>query len=556
MGFETEYQYSELDPSGCQCERDDSVTRFFRCARRLLTHLRGVGPDDLFLRTSHRLYRDCNDTIEMATPEVIDPWSAVRYLKAGHRLLAGVARHLEKREDVGEIVMGRCNVSYGTNATRGRHESYGFKGSTSVLAHQLLPFLASRVIFHGAGGLSNTAGIVFTLSPRSTHIVKDISGNSTGDRGLFHTKEESLSRGRWKRVHVLCGESQCSDFANWITAGTTALVVALVEAGGRPAKGVALEDPTGALHAFARDLSLKTVSAPLEGGGSTTALDLQRHYCEAVGKHLDAPTMPDWAEEIHRSWVELLDTFEQAPEHLTRKLDAPMKLAVFKKHALRRGFHWEEIDRWNHVASPLARTFVDRLEHPTGRGISRLIRSRATSDDLSTIKRFVQAHGLSFDRYVDFLDLKAELEETDTRWSQLGPKGIFNSIEANAPLALDHRVEGVGRVSKAMVTPPSGTRAALRGSYVRKLAARNPERFRVSWTSIVDTEDNRILDLAEDPFMTSVQWREFNGENDPLDVFCMPIEDIALGRRHLRITRLHETRRRLREQAEASRQAE
>ena len=551
MGLETEHGFSVLDPQGNRLDQGEQLERLLRAARGQWSHIRGKSSHDLYLETGARFYVDCGQHPEWATPEVTNPWDAVRYLKAGHRVLETLVQRLERDPGIGEVVMSRCNVSYGpTQTTFGKHESYSFTGDFDAIPGQLIPFLVSRVIF-GAGGFTASPGIEFTLSPRSHHIVKTVSGSSTEARGLFHTKQESLSQGQYQRVHILCGDSLCSDLGNWITTGTTALVIAAVEAGAYPGRDLRLHNPVATLHRFARDPTCRTAKAFLMDGSSMSALDIQRHYCRCVGAHAHAWSMPDWAGEVHARWEELLERLERAPESVTCTLDAPMKLAVFRNHVKRRSFNWDRLTDWNLALGILHQG----MEH-TGSESGPLI-AEATSgqrgplaDRVKAMKSFLRRRHLSWDQLEAFLSLRAELQEIDTRWTQLGPKGIFRHIEASRPSALDHAVPGVDHIEDAAVHPPRDTRAAIRGAQVKELAAKKRGTFGCSWEYILDYERGRMLNMADDPFATTAQWEDTRESDELGRLLDMSIDDHVLHLHFQRLRRLHEARRRRGEEAE------
>ena len=544
MGCETEYTFTVLDPHGTHLDREALVKRLMQAARTRLRHLRGHGAHDLYLQTGARFYVDCGLHPEWATPEVTNPWDAVRYLKAGSHVLTGLIAGLESGRDIGEVVMGRCNVSYGSDSTCGRHESYSYQGDFETLARQLIPFLVSRVIYHGAGGFTQSPGIGFTLSPRCLHIVRDVSGESTTNRAIFHTKQESLNNGGYGRVHVLCGDSLCSDLGNWVTIGATALVIAAIESGLAPGTDVQLRSPVEALHHFAGDPTCRTEQAALSNGQTMTALDIQRHYCRCVGAHLQASSMPDWAGEVHAGWHELLGKLEQAPESVTSALDAPMKLAVFKNHARRRSFDWGQIADWNLAVNALhqVRARVDRASEPlTAAAV--LDPKSPLAGQVGAMKWFMQRRGLSWDRLDAFLDLRAELQEIDTRWTQLGAKGIFSRIEATCP-TLDHRVPGLDRIEDATRYPPGDTRAAARGAAVTEFSNKAQGAFGCSWEYVWDHEQRRILNMADDPFTATAQWKSATEDQELSRLFDLPIEDELVRYHFERQRHLRDIRRR------------
>src|SRR5207249_4593714 len=124
------------------------------------------------------------------------------------------------------------------------HESYLHRGDPCVCPKQIVPHLASRLIYSGAGGFDpRSLGLDFSLSPRVSHLFNVKSSESTKDRGIFHTKDEPLSEKGFHRLHVICGESLSSRLASFLKVGTTALVVAMIEAGLQPGDDVELRSP-------------------------------------------------------------------------------------------------------------------------------------------------------------------------------------------------------------------------------------------------------------------------------------------------------------------------
>jgi len=134
-------------------------------------------------------------------------------------------------------------------------------------------------VYPGAGGFNSLSltALDFTLSPRVWHLEHGISNESTHKRGIFHTKNESLPGRRYHSLHILCGESLCSELAAWLKIGTTALVVALIDGGARPGDGVRLCSPLIAMRRFTGDPHCQSV-ARLRNCAELTALGIQRHY--------------------------------------------------------------------------------------------------------------------------------------------------------------------------------------------------------------------------------------------------------------------------------------
>ncbi|MCC6765591.1 MAG: proteasome accessory factor PafA2 family protein [Deltaproteobacteria bacterium] len=532
LGVETEYA---VVGGGDDMEHLAIVEGLMRHARRRLAHL----PDELgrgiFLASGGRFYLDCGAHPEMTTPECGDPWSLVGEVRAGERTMLELAGEWSTRLRGGRVLVLRTNVDLsGSQATWGTHENYGHRAATN-LAPAIVPHLVSRVVFTGAGGFDNLShGIDFTLSPRTPHLVQEVSDDSTGRRGIFHDKQEHLARTH-RRLHLLCGESLCSDLALWLRTGTTALVVALAEGGVQPGAAVTLRNPVAAMRYFARDPTCRA-TAPAAHGGSLTALDVQRHYLALAEAHAGAPFMPPWTEAVCRAWRNVLDRLAHGPDAVATRLDWAVKLALFRAHARRRGVAWETLAAWSPIVAQLGTALAraDRREPLTSRLV--LGPESPIAAEVARLGPIVTGMGLSWKEIEAVLALRLELFELDARFGQLGEGGIFAQLDTAG--TLDHRVE------PAPGAPPI-PRAALRAALVRELAG-NGTRYSCTWSGIWDSDTDRYVDL-DDPFEVRNEWIGWrpNGPGVPPERFLRGRErraadPIALSIRALELRKRHQ----------------
>jgi proteasome accessory factor A len=200
------------------------------------------------------------------------------------------------------------------------------------------------VIFTGSGGWNNLApGLEFTLSPRVPHLKRIVSTESTHSRGLIH---DASSRGRQvdretdHRIHLTIGESLSSEVALVLKAGTTALVVALIEASVNPGEGVELAKPLVAIQAFSRDASCRQ-SAEIKGRRRLRAIDIQRHYLRLAEQQVGA--LPVWAGAVLQLWAQVLDGLEDGSEQQRMRLEWVIRRKVFERYLTSRGFDWSNL---------------------------------------------------------------------------------------------------------------------------------------------------------------------------------------------------------------------
>lgn len=505
FGIETEYALAAINGRGASVDRTQALQALMRGARSSLPHLPDQYSHGMFLQNGARFYIDCGSHPEFTTPECASPWDAVRYIQAGERILLRLAGEHGGRQ-AGRIMLFRSNVDYsGARSTWGCHESYMHRADPRLLPKQIIPHLVSRLVYTGAGGFNNLSpGVEFTLSPRVPHMSNEISGDSTHSRGIFHTKDEALCGNGYHRLHLLCGESLCSELATWLKTGATALVVAMIEAGVSPGDGVELRAPVAAMRVFAGDPTCVAVAETVRGK-RRTAIAIQRHYLSRAEAHVGDAFMPPWAAEVCRRWRGVLDCLESDVQSVTTTLDWAIKLALYKERVRRRGLAWESLALWTRVAdrlcAALART-DDRNKPLTAELVLRA--NGPVADEVARLTPFVRDNGLSWNCFGAFLDVRQELFEIDTRFGQLGDNGIFAALDAAGVLA--HHVDGVDDIEHAVSNPPSIGRARVRGEVVRQLSGSN-DPYECDWQGVWDRQNGRVIDLS-DPFACVSDWKQ------------------------------------------------
>jgi len=510
MGIETEYAISGGVHASISPEA--LANRLLEFSQRTLVHLPDVG-SGMYLGNGSRLYLDYGNHPELSTPECANPWDVVRYTLAGERILAGVAREVELRiPDVG-IRLFKSNVDYsGSMMTWGCHESYMHRSAPHRLSDDIIPHLVTRLIYTGSGGfnaLSN--GLEFTLSPRVPHLANVQSSNSTSDRGIFHTKDESLSKPGYHRLHIICGESLCSETSMWLKAGTTALVVALAEAGLEPGLGVELLAPLHAMQTIAND---QTCAASVEtiDGRRMSALEIQYHYLTLAEQNLDHARMPPWAEAVCREWRAMLNRLLDEPDSLTTTLDWAIKRALYSNYAKSRGVEWKTLGSWTPVLSELRYAHDIGPNYASPLNADLILNRTSLRETVQRLTPAVEESGLSWESLDLALNVSKELMEIDTRFGEVGGSGLFAELETAG--VLTHHVPGVDAIEHAMFNPPQVGRARVRGEVIQRLAG-NGGNYRCDWQGVADLTGKRLLNLS-DPFEASEQWHDLTQKETPV----------------------------------------
>ena len=211
----------------------DEVARYL--FRRVVSWGRS---SNVFLENGARLYLDVGSHPEYATPECDDITDLIAHDKAGERILEGLlsaAEHRLHEEGIaGDIYLFKNNTDSAGNSY-GCHENYLVSryGEFQKLADVLIPFLVTRQIFAGAGKVLQTPrGSLFCLAQRAEHIWEGVSSATTRSRPIINTRDEPHADAeRYRRLHVIVGDSNMSEYAALLKIGSTDLVLRMIEEG-------------------------------------------------------------------------------------------------------------------------------------------------------------------------------------------------------------------------------------------------------------------------------------------------------------------------------------
>ena len=254
---------------------------------------------NVFLRNGARLYLDVGSHPEYATPECDDVHQLVVHDKAGERILEGLVTDAQQRlaeEGIsGEVYLFKNNTDSAGNSY-GCHENYlvSRHGEFQRLSDVLIPFLVSRQIICGAGKVLQTSrGAVYCVSQRADHIWEGVSSATTRSRPIINTRDEPHADAeRYRRLHVIVGDSNMSETTTMLKVGATDLVLRMIESG-YVLRDMTLENPIRAIREISHDPTARR-PIKLANGRELSALQVQTEYYErardfADRRGLDAP---------------------------------------------------------------------------------------------------------------------------------------------------------------------------------------------------------------------------------------------------------------------------
>jgi proteasome accessory factor A len=351
----------------------DEVARYL--FRRVVSWGRS---SNVFLRNGSRLYLDVGSHPEYATAECDNLAQLVTHDKAGERILEDLLVDAERRladEGIGgDIFLFKNNTDSAGNSY-GCHENYlvARAGEFSRIADVLLPFLVTRQLVCGAGKVLQTPrGAVYCLSQRAEHIWEGVSSATTRSRPIINTRDEPHADAeRYRRLHVIVGDSNMSEVTTLLKVGTANLVLEMVEEG-VAFRDFTLDNPIRAIREISHDLTGRR-GVRLAGGREASALDIQREYYARAVDHVARRGSDPLTDRVMALWDRTLGAVEQQDLGLIdREIDWAIKHRLVERY---RAKHRMDLSNPRIAQLDLAYHDIRR-----GRGLFDLLQRKALVD--------------------------------------------------------------------------------------------------------------------------------------------------------------------------------
>jgi proteasome accessory factor A len=293
---------------------------------------------NVFLRNGARLYLDVGSHPEYATPECDNISDLVVHDKAGERILEGLLvdadRRLREEGIAGDIYLFKNNTDSAGNSY-GCHENYlvGRHGEFGRLADILIPFLVTRQVICGAGKVLQTPrGAVYCVSQRAEHIWEGVSSATTRSRPIINTRDEPHADAeRFRRLHVIVGDSNMSETTTLLKVGATDLVLRMIEAG-TVMRDLSLENPIRAIRDVSHDMTGQR-RVRLANGREACALDIQREYLSKARDFTDRRGADESARRVLDLWERTLDAVDSGNlDDVAREIDWVTKFQLIERY--------------------------------------------------------------------------------------------------------------------------------------------------------------------------------------------------------------------------------
>jgi proteasome accessory factor A len=262
----------------------DEVARYL--FRRVVSWGRS---SNVFLANGARLYLDVGSHPEYATPECDSILDLVTHDKAGERIL-----------------------------------------------EQLLVSAEARLREEGIRGVIYLfKNAMYCIAQRAEHIWEGVSSATTRSRPIINTRDEPHADAeRYRRLHVIVGDSNMSEYATFLKVGATSILLRMLEDPSFVLRDMTLENPIRAIREISHDLTCRR-TVRLANGREASALDIQSEYLNRAKRYAETKGLSPLEEKALAMWEYCLTGLESDPFKLDREVDWVIKHKLIESYAQR-----------------------------------------------------------------------------------------------------------------------------------------------------------------------------------------------------------------------------
>ena len=167
---------------------------------------------------------------------------------------------------------------------------------------------------------------------RAEHIWEGVSSATTRSRPIINTRDEPHADAeRYRRLHVIVGDSNMSEHATFLKVGATAVLLRMLEEPNVVLRDMTLENPIRAIREISNDMTC-TRKVRLANGREASALEIQSEYLERALKYAERRDLSPLELKALGMWEHALTQIEKDPLGLDREADWVIKYKLVEAY--------------------------------------------------------------------------------------------------------------------------------------------------------------------------------------------------------------------------------
>ena len=173
---------------------------------------------------------------------------------------------------------------------------------------------------------------MYCISQRADHVWEDFSSATTRSRPIINSRDEPHSDANlYRRLHVIVGDSNMSEYASFLKVAACGLVLRMVEESGTILRDMTLENPIRAIREISHDVTCQR-TVRLVNGRELRALDMQREFLDRAIRFSDHHEMSVEEKMALEMWEHCLTAIEKDPLTLRRECDWVAKYLLIEEY--------------------------------------------------------------------------------------------------------------------------------------------------------------------------------------------------------------------------------
>jgi proteasome accessory factor A len=185
--------------------------------------------------------------------------------------------------------------------------------------------------------LNTARGTTYCVSQRAEHIWEGVSSATTRSRPIINTRDEPHADAeRFRRLHVIVGDSNMSEYATFLKVGATSILLRMLEDPAVVMRDMTLDNPIRAIREISHDITCKR-KVRLENGRELSAVDIQSEYLTRALRYSETRGLSPLEEQALKMWEHCLTKLDHDPLSLDREVDWVIKYRLVEAYRERHG---------------------------------------------------------------------------------------------------------------------------------------------------------------------------------------------------------------------------
>jgi proteasome accessory factor A len=170
------------------------------------------------------------------------------------------------------------------------------------------------------------------VSQRAEHIWEGVSSATTRSRPIINTRDEPHADAeRFRRLHVIVGDSNMSEYTTFLKVGATSIMLRMLEEDSRPWRDLTLENPIRAIREISHDITCRR-RVRLANGRELSAVEIQGEYLQRALQFAKRRGLSPLEEQALAMWEHVMTHLENDPLKLSTEVDWVIKYHMIEAY--------------------------------------------------------------------------------------------------------------------------------------------------------------------------------------------------------------------------------